>query len=185
MEHIKEKNPYFKPLIKSLIDMFILKKHNSFVSLEEEDTFLELIYTNYTKNPYRISYGFLMGNESNYFEKYYYSKLNKIEMTRDLNETIKLNLNLEALNYIGINLSDLKNMSTKELEQAKKKAYNYFEVDATDTNREELLQNKLHNLKVIKAKPVTSGNGYVDILLLMSIIITTLSVLSIIFLSFR
>ena len=181
---IKEKNPYFETILKYLIDMFILKKQNADVSIFEEEKFLELIYTTHTKNLYQISYGYLMGNHALELEKYYYSKANDLEMTRelDLSKTISADLNLEALNYIGVSLSSLKNMSLEDIETAKNKAYQYFEVDANKINRESNLQDQLEYVRTYGRKKVTSGNGYVDILLLMSVIVTTVSVVTIILL---
>jgi len=179
---IRVKNPYFVTTLKYLIDMFVLKKKSTDVSLVEEEKFLELVYTTHTKNPYRISYGYLMIDDNLFIEKYYYSKLNELEMTReiDLNKTISTNLNLEALNFVGVSLSNLKNMSAMDIENAKNEAYNYFEVDASSLYREQDLQDKINYYKIHGRKKVTTGNGYVDILLLMSIITTTLSVVAII-----
>jgi len=179
---IRLKNPYFKTTLQYLIDMFIAKKKSVNVSLVEEEKFLELIYSTHTKNPYRISEGYFMIGDNNYTEKYYYSKLNEFELTRDLDKTISANLNLKALAEMGIGLSNLKNMSNDEIEKAKNDTYKYFEVDATKTDRDEALSEKIDYYKMY-GKKVTSGNGYVDILLLMSVIVTSLSVIAIIIFS--
>lgn len=178
---IKLQNPYFKTVLKHLIDMFVVKKKNDKVSFSDEEKFLELIYTSHTKNAYRISYAYLMLDDVMYTEKYYYSKLNEVEMTReiDLDKTIRTSLNLEALNMIGVTLSNLENMSAKDIEKAKNEAYNYFEVDATSQKREDELNEKINYYRMY-GKKVTSGNGYVDILLLMSVIVTSFSVIAII-----
>lgn len=178
---IKLQNPHFKNVLKYLIDMFVAKKKNGKVSFNEEEKFLELIYTTHTKNAYRISYGYLNMDDTMYTEKYYYSKLNEMDMTRELNldKTIRTKLNLEALNVIGVNLSNLENMSESDIEKAKNKAYNYFEVDPNSATSEEELTEKIEFYKMY-GKKVTSGNGYVDILLLMSVIVTSFSVIAII-----
>ena len=183
--NIKLKNPYCKKVLTYLVDMFIAKKKNAEVSYKEEDAFLELAYTTHTKNYYRMSYGYFMIDNPMYIEKYYYSKLNELEMTReiDLNKTISTDLNLEALNFIGISLSNLKNMSTQDIEKAKNEAYNYFEVDATSPTKDSELEQKMSYYKMTGRK-VATGNGYVNILLLMSVIATTLSITSIIIFSF-
>jgi len=181
---IRTKNPYFKTTLRYLIDLFVAKKKSTTVSFSEEESFLELIYTTHTKNPYRISEGYLNLDDPLYPEKYYYSRLNELDVTReiDLDATIRTNLNLEALNMMGVSLSNLKNMSTNDIENAKNHAYEYFEVDATSPGREDELKEKINYYKMYGNK-VTSGNGYVDILLLMSVIVTSLSVLAIIIFS--
>lgn len=176
---IKASNPYFKKVLQYLIDMFIFKKKNASVSFQEEDIFLELIYTSHTKNPYRISYGYFMMDDPQFSEKYYYSKLNELDVTRELNKTISTPLNLDALNVMGVSLSNLKNMSNSDIMKVKSDAYQYFEVDANSPTREKELNDKVNYYKMY-GKKVTSGNGYVDILLLMSVIVTSISVISII-----
>lgn len=178
---IKLQNPHFKNVLKYLIDMFVAKKKNGKVSFNDEEKFLELIYTTHTKNAYRISYGYLNMDDTMYTEKYYYSKLNEMDMTRefDLDKTIRTKLNLEALNVIGVNLSNLENMSVSDIEKAKNKAYNYFEVDPNSATSDDELTEKIDYYKMY-GKKVTSGNGYVDILLLMSVIVTSFSVIAII-----
>ncbi len=103
-------------------------------------------------------------------------------MTRELGKTISENLNLEALNHIGVNLSSLKNMSNREVQEAQDKAYNYFQIDATSPTRDEDLKKSMDFYNMY-GKKVTTGNGYVDILLLMSVIVTSISVVAIIIFS--
>ena len=181
---IKQKNPYFTNIQKYLVDMFVAKKKSREVSLEEEESFLDLIYSGHTTNPYRLSYAYLNATDIRFIEKYYYSKLNEMDVTMELalDKTISGNLNLEALNLLGVNLTNLKNMSTEEIKEAQSKAYEYFEVDAESINRDKEL-NKAVDYYKLHGKKITSGNGYVDILLLMSVIVTSLSVISIIIFS--
>ena len=181
---IKQKNPYFTLVQKYLTDMFVAKKKSTDVSLTEEETFLDLIYSSHITNPYRYSYGYLNSDDMNFIEKYYYSKLNEMDVTKEiaLDKTISGNLNLEALNVLGLNLSSLKNMSNEEISKAQNKAYEYFEVDAESINRDQDLKKAVDYYKLY-GKKITTGNGYVDILLLMSVIVTSLSVIAIIIFS--
>ncbi len=173
-------NPYFINIIKYLIDMFALKRINSSVSFDEEEQFLNLIYTTHTTNEYMLAYSKLMHNDPNFNEKYYYSKINELDVTKEFNKTISMNLNLEALNYVGVNLSNVNDLSSEELANAQNAAYKYFSVDSSKASRDEDLASKLQALKTLNSKTITSGNGYVDILLLMSVIVTSLSVIAII-----
>lgn len=179
---IKLKNPYFKVVLKYLVDMFAAKKKKTSINYLEEEEFLDLIYTTHTKNPYRISYNYLMSDDIMYSEKYYYSRINELDITRDLSEDIGDNLNLKALEYVGVNLSNLKDMSNSETEQAKINAYEYFDVDVNSPTRDKDLEEQVNALNNLNNK-VTSGNGYVDILLLMSVIATSFSILAILIFS--
>lgn len=178
----KRKNPHFTKVQEYLVDMFIMKKRNSQVSYQEEEEFLELIYTTHTKNAYQISYNYLVSNDPGFIEKYYYSKLNNQDVTRvDLDKTISKNINLEALNFMGINLSNIHNLSESEIMDAQDGAYRYFDIDVDSTNRDEELKKAMNYYKTYGRK-VTTGNGYVDILLLMSVIATSISIIVIILL---
>ena len=161
--------------------MFVAKKKSVEVPLDEEEAFLDLIYSSHTQNPYRLSYGYLMSDDLNFIEKYYYSQLNAMDVTKELilDKTISDDLNLEALNLLGISLSNLKNMSNEEITKAKMNAYAYFDVDINSPKREDEL-NKAIDYYKLYGKKITTGNGYVDILLLMSVIATSLSVIAII-----
>ena len=83
---------------------------------------------------------------------------------------------------MGISLSNLLDMTNDQINKAQDKAYEYFEVDAESVTRDKDLNNALDYYKMY-GKKITSGNGYVDILLLMSVIVTSLSVISIIIFS--
>ena len=171
-KNIKERNPYFRSVLKILVDMFIMKRKSIGIKYDEEETFLDLAYTSHTTDYYRISDNYCMNDDPRFIEKYYYSKINELDVTKDLSKTINMNLNLDALKQIGVNLSNITNMSEQELITAKEEAYSYFEIDSTKPNRDELLQNSVDYLNMYGRRKVTSGNGFVDILLLMSVIVT-------------
>ena len=151
---IKGKNPYFEQTLKSLIDMFILKKKCVPVIYQEEEEFLDLIYTSHTKNPYRLSYVYLMNYRLDYFEKYYRSKQLEDDITRDLSKTVLTSL--EDFNRIKENM---------------KRSY---EIDANIEEKPDLFV----------FQKLSTGNGYVDILLLMSVIVTSISTMVILYFSF-
>ncbi len=182
-EALKQKNPYFKNVLKILTDMFLEKRKSLGLNYEEEEKFLELAYTSHTQDYYRISENYYKNDDPGFIEKYYYSKLNELEVTKDLGSTINMNLNLEALKYIGVNLSNITEMNNEQIAKAQEKAYNYFEVDESSPNRDELLQNSVNYFKTFGSKKITTGNGFVDILLLMSVIVTSFSVFAIIIFS--
>ncbi len=180
---IKKSNPYFLSTLKYLIDMFTMKKKTVSVSFNEEEEFLELAYTTHTKNPYRLSYTYLMEIDPNTIEKYYYSKLNDVEITREFSKTISDKINLDALNIMGIGLTNLENMDNEDIAKATKDAYDYFDIDAEKPNRDTKLNEAVDYFKKFGINKVTTGNGYVDILLLMSVIVTTISILVVLFFS--
>ena len=64
-------------------------------------------------------------------------------------------------------------MSSEEILKLNHNIYKSLNVSENAINKEYLLQEKIKELTNPKT-PVTSGNGYVDILLIMSIIVTVL-----------
>lgn len=179
---IKNKNPYFKTVLKYLVNMFILKKRKVEISDKDEETFLDLAYTSHTKNPYRVSYNYLMSDDITYIENYYNHKINELDMTKDLKSQLDFTVNLDVLKYVGVNLTNLEDMSRDEILEAQNKAYNYFEVDVSNSNYDEDSEKYMDYFNSHRKK-VTTGNGYVDILLLMSVIVTSFSILAIIIFS--
>lgn len=174
-------NPHFKKVLKYLVDMFVAKSKTVGITFQDEEQFLELMYTSHTINPYMISYNTQVNDDVNFIEKYYYSKINDMDMTKDLSKTISGNINLEALNYVGVSLDNISNMSNEDLQKAQNEAYKYFEIDASSPTRDDDLKSSIKNFNSFNAsKRVTSGNGYVDILLLMSVIATSMSIIAII-----
>lgn len=182
---VKLKNEHFKNILKYLVDMFVAKSKSVGVNFQDEEEFLELAYTSHTTNPVMVSYNYLVNDDVTYIERYYYSRINDMEMTKDLSKTISSNINLEALKYVGVGIDAIKSMNEEELQKQQEAAYKYFEVDAASPTRDENLRDSINSLNNYMPKDrVTSGNGYVDILLLMSVIGTSMSIIAIIIFSF-
>jgi len=140
-------------VLKYVIDMFIFKKKNSEVSYEEEEQFLKL------------------GIINKELESYYYNKINEDTLIVNNNETV----NLEALSYVGINLTNIKEMDNEDINEAKNDAYKFFKVDPGSPNREEKLSKSIEKYKL--RNELVPSSGYVNILLLMSVIVTSISTL--------
>ena len=70
-------------------------------------------------------------------------------------------------------------MDNNELRNVNKEIYSYFNIDDNTMNKKYLLDNEIKKLLYERNK-VTTGNGYVDILLVMSVIVTTIMVIGII-----
>jgi len=104
-------------------------------------------------------------------ESYYYNKINEDTLIVNNNETV----NLEALSYVGINLTNIKEMDNEDINEAKNDAYKFFKVDPGSPNREEKLSKSIEKYKL--RNELVPSSGYVNILLLMSEIVTSISTL--------
>ena len=173
---IKKENPYFIQVQKDLIDMFIIKKENYKVSEEEEKSFFELLYTTKTTNPLRVSYNYLTTADIMEVETYFYKQLHKDE---EKPEPPKKNnvLNIEAYEILNYSLTDIANMDAASVDKINEHVYSFFEIDEEAENKNDLLNEAVQNYKKYNSR-LTTGNGYVDILLIMGVVVTGIMVLT-------
>ena len=176
----KEKNPYYEFVQKDLIDMFIIKKVNFYLTEEEVKTFYDLLYTPFSKNPLRVSYNFLMCtiNNTDVMEIDNYYKTQMRDNIKVIKPQEKHYLNVKAYEILNYSMDDLNKMDSNELERVNHQVYDYFKIRENAINKEYLLEKAIEAIEREKNK-VTSGNGYVDILLVMSVICTIIMVVGI------
>ena len=174
---IKVKNPYFITVQKELIDMLIAKKLNFHLKEKEVQDFYSLLYTPYSKNPLQVSYNFLIADDvleiDNYFKKQMKENV-KVVVPRE-----KHYLNVKAYELLNYSMDQINNMDANEIDRVNHQVYDYFKIRENAINKEYLLDKAIEAIEREKNK-VTSGNGYVDILLIMSIICTVIMVVGII-----
>ena len=174
---IKVENPNFITVQKELIDMFIAKKMNYNLKEKEVQDFYNLLYTPYAKNPLMVSYNFLMAKDvleiDNYFKKQMQENV-KVVVPRE-----KHLLNVKAYELLNYSMDQINAMDANEVDKLNSQVYDYFKIRENAINKEYLLDKAIEAIEREKNK-VTSGNGYVDILLVMSIICTVIMVVGII-----
>lgn len=175
-KEIKGKNPYFITIQKELVDMFIKKKVNFYITEVEVNEFYDLLYTPYSKNPLRVSYNFLNATDVLDIDRYFKSEMRsnvKVVMPKE-----KHYLNVKAYELLNYSMDDIKNMSSADVDRVNSLVYDYFKIRENAINKEYLLEKAIEKIERENNK-VTSGNGYVDILLILSVI-STVFMLSII-----
>lgn len=175
---MKKSNPYFVSVQKNLIDMFMIKKKNYKVIDKEEKAFFELLYTSKTTHPLRVSYNYLTAADVVEVENYFYLQLENLDSK--YNEEKKANvLNIEAYEILNYSLTDIANMDADNVDKINENVYDFFEISEEATNKKDLLNTAIENYKR-KNSRLTSGNGYVDILLIMGVVVTTILILGVI-----
>lgn len=175
--NVKKKNPYFLIIEKDLINMLIKKKLNFFITEHELKDFYDLLYTPNSTNPLRVSYNYLMSNNEWEIDNYF-----KTEMKNNVKVVLpkeKHLLNPKAYEILNYNIEDIKNMSETEINKINSLVFDYFKIRENAINKEYLLEKAIEAMEREKDK-ITSGNGYVDILLVLSVIITIVMVVGII-----
>ena len=76
-------------------------------------------------------------------------------------------------------MDDLNQMDSNELDRVNHQVYDYFKIRENAINKEYLLEKAIEAIERENNK-ITSGNGYVDILLVMSVICTIVMIVGII-----
>lgn len=175
-EKVKEKNPYFVIIQKELVDMFIKKKVNFYITEVEVNEFYDLLYTPYSKNPLRVSYNFLNASDVLEIDKYFKNEMRS--NVKIIQPKEKHYLNVKAYELLSYSMDDIKNMSSGDVDKVNSLVYDYFKIRENAINKEYLLEKAIEKIERENNK-VTSGNGYVDILLILSVI-STVFMLSII-----
>ncbi len=171
-------NDSFINLEKMLIDMFLYKKQNFDVSEEEELEFKNLLYSPRSKNEVMISFNFLNSKDEKEIINYFNLKYKSIVKVEDV-EPKKL-LSPEAYRIINKNYTDVALLSSKDVELINSEVYNKLEVNKNAVNFEFLYDKALQKFYLDNSKPITSGNGYVDILLILGVIVTIVMIVIII-----
>ena len=88
-------------------------------------------------------------------------------------------LNVKAYELLNYSMDQINTMDANEIDRLNSQVYDYFKIRENAINKEYLLDKAIEAIEREKNK-VTSGNGYVDILLVMSIICTIIMVVGII-----
>ncbi len=172
----KGKNSYFILLQKLMIDLFVLKKQDGNLVDSDYKEFFDLLYTPVTSDPLRQSFNYLNSVDIYEVAKYYQEEINKaVPIIKQENKEL-LDLNIYKL--FNFKLADISKMNNDEVKEVNKEIYSYFNIDDNTMNKKYLLDNEIKKLLYERNK-VTTGNGYVDILLIMSVIVTTIMIITI------
>ena len=135
----------------------------------EIDSFKDLLYTVKSPNPLITSYNFLMAKDVNEIENYF-EKIVK-ENVYKKKEREKKKLNIDAYEILKYSLEDINKMDADQLDEVNKKVYNYFDINENAINKDYLLDKAVFDFNNPKPS-FSTGNGYVDILLILSIVVT-------------
>ena len=175
--NVKRENSYFITIQKQLIDMLIKKKLNFHLTDKEIQDFYDLLYTENTPNVLRLSYNYLMSDKVNTIDNYFKKEMK--DNVKVIKPKEKKLLNMRAYEILNYSMDNINKMPSDEIEKINHEVYDYFKIRENAINKEYLLDKAIHAFDKKNTK-VTTGNGYVDILLVMSVIATFLFILSIV-----
>ena len=172
----KEENIYFIEVQKCLIDLFTIKRINYTIDDEGQKEFFDLLYTPGISNELRYSYNYLNAMNREYEVAEYYNEKMQLKSNVENQGKEKDLLGFDVYKQFNISIADISKMSDLEVENLNKKIYEAFDIKENTMNKEYLLKEKMTQL-YRRNHPLTTGNGYVDILLIMSVIVTTIMVI--------
>ncbi len=165
------KAKYFVEIQKLLIDMLFCKANHIFMSDEEIEQFKQFLYFKEDQNNFKLTlYSKLIPNNTEVMD-YLSSKI--FIKKHDFNFTEYKNITLipEAYQLAGYNIVEVMKMSDEEIHNVNNKVYHFFRIRNNDLNKKQRLETAVNFYKKY-GKMFTSGNGFVDTLLLSSIIAT-------------
>ena len=169
----REDNNYFVEIQKCLIDLFNLKRKNFGLTESDSKEFFDLLYTPGTSNPLRQSYNFLKASNIYEVAEYYQAKM--AEKFEEDKEEEKNLLGFDVYKLFNISVNDLSKMNASDIDNLNNQIYESLDISENAINKDYLLNEKIKEIKM-QNTPITTGNGYVDILLIMSVIVTTIMV---------
>lgn len=169
----RESNVYFIDIQKIIIDLFNLKRTTYGLTETESREFFDLLYTPGTSNALRLSYNYLIAEDVYEVAEYY--KVSMDQKNEEEEATKKDLLGFDVYKLFNVSIADLSKMDNEEVDKLNKEIYKSFDISENAINKDYLLEEKVKEIK-LQNNLITTGNGYVDILLVMSVIITTLMV---------
>lgn len=173
----------FLKIQRDLIDMFVLRKKHVLVTDEELEQFKSLLYTKTDINPSKfVLYNKYSPNDETLL-RYLSSKLYEIAHEFTFNVYKDVTLSADAYQLAGFNAVEVMNMKEEDILNINNKVYHFFRIKENDTNKRGRLEDAIRYYKKY-GNTITSGNGYVDLLLILSVISTCLMILTVVFIKF-
>ncbi len=173
----------FLNIQKKLIDMFVLRKSHVLVTDEEIEQFKSLLYTKKDTNPIKMNLFNQYSPNSDTIMHYLNTKLFEIMHNYKLTEYKDVTLGAEAYQLAGFNAVEVMNMKEEDILNVNNKVYHFFRIKETDLNKRSRLEEAINYYKKY-GNTITTGNGYVDLLLLLGIIATGVMIVLVIGLKF-
>lgn len=166
----------FLDIQKALVDMFILRKRHVLVSDEDLEKFKSLLYTRYDVNPSKFVLYTKYTPNSDVILHYLNNKLFQLKHNYVFTEYKDVALSAEAYQLAGYNVTEVLNMKEEEILNINNKVYHFFRIKDNDLNKKGRLESAIQYYKKY-GSTITSGNGYVDLLLILGIVSTGLMLL--------
>ena len=160
--------------MKCLIDLFTFKRLNFGLTENDQKEFFDLLYTPGTSSFLRQSYNYKVAENSYEVAEYYQMSLQLERKSQPVEE--KNILGFDVYKLFNLSVADISKMNKQEVDALNSEIYASLDISENAINKDYLLDEKIKMLQA-RNTPLTTGNGFVDILLIMSVVATSLMVI--------
>ncbi|MCI8575399.1 MAG: hypothetical protein HFI09_02910 [Bacilli bacterium] len=169
-------NVYFLKVEKYLIDMFFYRKKAMGSTEEQISSFQTFLYLSTNQNESMKKEAAKYINSFQELDLYFNSKKFESNHNFVLLPYKENTLLPEAYTTLGYTLEMIAQLDDKTLSQLNNKILNFFKIDSNESEKNERLKEAISYYKRY-GNSITTGNGYVDMLLLLSVIATVMMTL--------
>lgn len=167
----KYPNLSFMAIQKHLIEMFLLKKTSMNLPNESLEEFQKYLYLESNTDEYIKADLLKYVTDTSELELYFKSLAYETAHNFTLEEIQRNTLYSDAYTLLGYSMEQINGLNDLDLQKVNTQVYNFFRVDSNDPEKDELLLRAVNYYKKYGNR-ITSGNGFVDLLLFASILAT-------------
>ena len=171
--------PYFIAIERILVDMFAARCHHVLLNNDDVNNFKNFLYTKDNPSTYQKTLYDKYTPNSNMINEYLNYQVFRATHDYILTEYKDNTLQSEAYKIVGYDEATVIRMTPQQIAEVNDKVYNFFGIKSNDLNKKERLESAINYYKKY-GKALTSGNGYVDMVLLASVIATILMIIIIV-----
>lgn len=158
---------------KYLMEMYLMKEKNMHLDISLEEEFKSYLYISSNPNPYIQKDLPLLGNYANQLQSYFQSIAFEMHHNFSLEEERRIIYPYVAYQVLGYNINQINALSDIDLKKVNDNVLNFFRINKEEPNKEDMLLKAISYYQKYGNR-LTSGNGYVDMLLFLSVLVTAL-----------
>lgn len=165
---------------KYLMEMYLLKEKSMHLTKDDEALFNSYLYFPENTNQTVQNNLFLIGDNPSYLKWYFQSIAFETRHNFSFEEVRRVTFPPLAYQILGYNMTQVNALNDIDLKKVNENVLNFFRINPDEENKEEMLLKAISYYQKYGNR-LTSGNGYVDLLLFLSILVTTLFITALVF----
>lgn len=165
---------------KYLMEMYLLKEKSMHLTKDDEALFNSYLYFPENTNQTVQNNLFLIGDNPSYLKRYFQSIAFETRHNFSFEEVRRVTFPPLAYQVLGYNMTQVNALNDIDLKKVNENVLNFFRINPDEENKEEMLLKAISYYQKYGNR-LTSGNGYVDLLLFLSVLVTTLFITALAF----